>query len=192
MSLHPDQLRQEFDLVQDELRSFLEARLPRDLELAITADDLIQEVWLTANERLDSVRDAGSAASWLRRIAHRKLIDALRVIRANKRGGTKKLSGDVAANTSQLALFRRLASAQRTPSSLGAANEAADAVKSALRELPDEYRRAMTLYYIDGFSRNRIAVTMTRTPAAVNAMLYRGLLMLRGVLGPSDKYFSRQ
>lgn len=192
MTLHPDTLRNEFDQIKGELRAFLEMKLPRDVEMDLTADDLLQEVWLTATTRLDTIRDPASIASWLRRITHRKLIDALRVLRSNRRGGGRRISGDHSPNTSRLAIFRRLAAVQRTPSSLGAVREAEEAVKSALGGLPDEYRRAMTLYYIDGLSRDRIAAAMTRTPAAVNAMLYRGLLMLRGVLGPSDKYFSRE
>jgi RNA polymerase sigma-70 factor (ECF subfamily) len=186
-----EQLRHQFDQLQDELREFIDRRLPKQLWPALTTEDLLQEVWLSANDSLNTVRDPQAVASWLRRIAERKVIDALRCLQTAKRGGgqaVRRLDGE--PGRSYLGLLRCIAAEQRTPSSVDAAREAVVAVQRALRELPEDYRRAVTLYHIDGLSRDEVAQAMNRSTAGVNTLIYRGLALLRDVLGSPERYFS--
>jgi len=185
-----DHFRLRFDRLQEELRTYLERRLPRGPG-GISADDLLQEVWLTASQTLSTVRNPDSTDQWLRRITQRKLIDALRFGRCRKRtDGRPVLRGVNDANTSYVGLYQYAAAEQRTPSSADAAREAVDAVKQALACLPDDYRRALMLHHIDGLSREDVARAMSRTPSAVNGLLYRGLLSLRRALGSPEKFFT--
>jgi len=151
---------------------------------------VLQEVWLAASDHVSTIRDPAAVEKWLRRITQHKLIDALRFLRSGKRGGGRHHVRVGAPSSSRRALFRELAAQQRTPSSIDAAREATDAVRKALVYLPEDYSRAMTLYYIDGLSREEIGERMGRSPSAVNGFLYRGLGMLRQRLGSPDKFFT--
>jgi RNA polymerase sigma factor (sigma-70 family) len=191
MPVQLDQLRSEFDRLEGELRAYLENHMPRDATGSLTVEDVLQEVWLTAAKTSAAVRDPEAVKSWLRRITERKLIDALRYVRRPKHGGgVATLRASDQANASSIALFQRIVAEQRTPSSVDAAREGAEAVKRALDHLPEHYRRAMTLYYIDGLSRDEVARAMSRSAASVNSLLYRGLMMLRSVMGSPEKFFS--
>ncbi len=68
--------------------------------------------------------------------------------------------------------------------------EAAVAVRVALSGLPEPRRRVILMRHIEGRSREEIAREMQKSDAAVNSMLYQGMLELRGLLGEARRYFS--
>lgn len=53
-------------------------------------------------------------------------------------------------------------------------------IQKALSQLKDNYRQAVSLYYIEGYSQQEIAKIMNKTEGAVRNMVYRGLKALRG------------
>ena len=157
----------------------------------IAPDDVLQEVWIAASKGISSLRSPHSVGPWLRRIAERELVDALRIARSRKRGGGQTFRQGDADRSSYVGLLGKVAAEQRTPSSEDAAREATEAVKEALAELPPEQRRAVELYHLNGLSRDEVASLMRRSGSAVNSLLYRGLRVLKIVLGSADKFFSR-
>ncbi len=175
----------------DRLHRYVSKRIPARYQSIISADDILQDVWLAAFQEIKSFQPDGRHAMerWLTRIAQRKLINALRFARAKKRDGTLRVL-DAHRQTSYLDLFATIATAQRTPSSEDAAREAIHAVKSGLSSLPETYRTAVKLYYLDHRTRAEIASSMGISSPAVNSLLYRGLRKLRGELGHAGNYFS--
>lgn len=175
----------------DRLHRYVSKRIPSRYQSVISTDDILQDVWLAAFQDIKSFQPDGPRAMerWLTRIAQRKLINALRFARAKKRDGTRR-SVVAHLHSSYLDLFATIAAAQRTPSSEDAAREAIYAVKSGLNTLPETYRTAVKLYYIDHRSRAEIALSMGLSDSAVNSLLYRGLQKLRGELGHAGNYFS--
>ena len=71
------------------LRSYVEEKIPERLRATISPDDVLQEVWLSANRTLATFRPDGPHAfdRWLLRIVNNRLLDALRAARTVKRGG---------------------------------------------------------------------------------------------------------
>ena len=177
----------------EHLRDFVRRRIPARLQRVISPEDILQEVWLAAFRCFFSFRSDRPNAfdRWLTKIAERKLLDALRGARRFKRDGLHRFA-PVAhpRKTSWVDLFSRVASNHRTPSSEDAAKEAVDAVQIALCDLPDDHRRAITMYHLQGRTRAEVAMLLQRSDSAVSNLLYRGLRMLRHRLGPEGKFFS--
>jgi RNA polymerase sigma-70 factor (ECF subfamily) len=184
-------LRSEFERQKPALRGYVEDHVPRELRAVIAPDDILQEVWIAASKGISSLRSPHSVGSWLRRIAERELVDALRIARSRKRGGGHTYRPGDADRSSFVGPLGRVAAAQRTPSSEDAAREATEAVKEALAGLPPQQRRAVELYHIKGLSRDEVAMLMRRSGSAVNSLLYRGLRVLKNALGSAERFFSR-
>lgn len=175
------------------LRQYLAAKIPVRLQGAISAEDLLQEVWLSAFQGLGGFRQDGPDAldRWLTCIAHRKLLKAIKAAQRVKRGGRHViLQGNGNRVSSMLDLFVRVAAPGRTPSSEAAVAEAADAVQIALASLPEARRRAVWMRHIEGRPCAEIAEAMGKTKPAVNSLLFHGLQQLRDQLGDPSRFLS--
>lgn len=175
------------------LHAYVRRRIPADLQRMIAAEDVLQDVYLGLFRAIDRISVDGSSLfdRRLMKTTQRKLLDTIRNARRLKRGGGQKFQNEARPQSaSYLDLFARVARDQRTPSSEGAAREACSAVQIALCSLPEDYRAAITLRHIDGCSPPAVAQVMDKTCPAIDALLYRGLKMLRARLGPPGKFFS--
>lgn len=175
------------------LRQAIEKKIPLRLRTAISPDDVLQEVWITAFGQQQSLTDnrPESVDAWLLSMADRRLIDAMRAATRVKRGdrNAAALNVDLRAR-SFVTLFELARARNRTPSREAAATEAVTAVRIALASMPDSNRRALWLHYIEGRSRKQVATLMGRTPSAVNGLLFRGLQLLRDRMGHARRFFS--
>ena len=175
------------------LRQYLAEKIPVRLQGAISAEDLLQEVWLSAFQGLGGFRQDGPDAldRWLTYIAHRKLLNAIKATQRVKRGGRNVIQqGNGNRVSSMLDLFVRVAAPCRTPSSEAAAAEAADAVQIALASLPEARRRAVWMRHIEGKPCDEIATAMGKSRPAVNSLLFHGLQQLRDRLGEASRFLS--
>jgi RNA polymerase sigma factor (sigma-70 family) len=175
------------------LRCYVDRRIPERLRPAVSADDVLQETWIAAHQALSKFTPDGPDAigRWLTTIANSKLVNAIRAARRFMREGARKHLRDSQRRLSSFAdLFARVQSPQKTPSSEFRAAERAHAASIALSQLTDDRRRAVHLHYIEGRSRREVARAMGRSEAAVNSLLYNGLLELRSLLGDAASYFS--
>lgn len=175
------------------LRQYLATKIPMKLQGVISAEDVLQEVWLAAFQGLGAFRQDGPDAldRWLTCIAHRKLLKAIKAARRVKRGGREViLQGNANRVSSMLDLFVRVASPARSPSSEAAAAEAIDAVQIALASLPEARRRAVWMRHIEGRPCDEIAEAMGKTKPAVNSLLFHGLQQLRDRLGEPARFLS--
>jgi RNA polymerase sigma-70 factor (ECF subfamily) len=177
----------------ERLRSFVENKTPRRFKRLFSADDILQEVWISANPAFHALRDKSSEEvdKWLTTIASRKLIDALRVARALKRGDGKRFADDNARRmTSFSEIFTRLAGPDHSPSREFRANEQAHSVGISLAALTPDRRRVIELRFVDGLSLREIARVLDRSEAAVHSLLFNALRQLRGLLGDAKRYLS--
>lgn len=186
-----DDLRSEFERQKPALRWYVEDRVPRELRAVVAPDDVLQEIWIAASKGISTLRSPHSVGPWLRRIAERELVDALRIARSRKRGAGQTFRPGDGDRSSFIGLLGKVPAEQRTPSSEDAAREVNEAVHEALAELSPEQRRAIELYHLKGLSREEVASLMRRSGSSVNSLLYRGLRVLKMVLGSADKFFSR-
>ncbi|PYV17992.1 MAG: sigma-70 family RNA polymerase sigma factor [Acidobacteria bacterium] len=125
---------------------------------AADADDLVQEVFLQAWRRLDSLRDPAAFVAWILTVARRRAADHYR------RGvTTEELPEEISAEDAPRA-------------------EAAAAL-AAIRALPEAYRETLILRMVEGMSGPEIAARTNLTPASVRVNLHRGMKLLREKLG---------
>src|SRR5882672_4479660 len=119
-----------------ELRRYLDQLMLRQEVAVATPDDILQEVWITAFRCIDAARvmPKNELANWLKSLARRKLVDALRTATRVRRGGGRrgtKLAGD-SFDSSLPHLFEQLTSSTKTPSRAMAAKEVVAAVQAVV------------------------------------------------------------
>ena len=137
------------------VHGILLTRLPR-----ADAEDVAQEVFLAAWERLDDLRDASGFGGWVAAIAR------------------NRATSHVRARREEAALPEDLPGG--TPSEAGAL-----AVLSAIRRLPEAYREPLVLRLVEGMTGPEIARQTGLTEGSVRVNLHRGFAKLREILGGS-------
>ena len=137
------------------IHGILLARVP-----VMHADDLVQDVFLTAWRSLERLRDPAAFGGWLAMIARNRAADFHR------------RSVDVVELPAHL----------EAPDSTAAGAEA-NAALDAVRQLPEAYRETLMLRLVEGMTGPEIAERTGLTPASVRVNLHRGMKLLREKLG---------
>ncbi|HUU95956.1 MAG TPA: sigma-70 family RNA polymerase sigma factor [Phycisphaerae bacterium] len=180
----------------DQIAAMLAKKIPPDLAGLLAAEDICQEAYVVAVRELASFQPRGKNAffKWLLTIAERKLIDAIRALRAAKRGGGKKaLELPARSDASSIAgLLEHVAIHERTPSRSAADHEIVSAVQNALAGLKEDYRTAIHCRYIEGLSAAETAARMGRSEGAVLKLCERALQQLAESIGDASRFFSRK
>jgi RNA polymerase sigma-70 factor (ECF subfamily) len=129
---------------------------------AADADDALQEVFMTAHAKLESLREPAAFSGWIARIARNRGEDF-------RRGAeeTMQLDRDYAARSTQ--------------------QESAEAARAlaAIRALPVAYRETLMLRFVEGMSGPEIAARTGLTHGSVRVNLHRGMQLLRSALDRS-------
>lgn|ERR1041385_3205203 len=132
------------------------ARVPPD-----GADDIVQDVFLAAMDRLRSLRDGAAFAPWIATIARRRAADWRR-----RRQDTVELEETMAA-----------------PVNDAADRAAAGEALAAIATLPEAYRETLLLRLVAGLTGPEIAERTGLSHGSVRVNLHRGVTMLRERLG---------
>jgi RNA polymerase sigma-70 factor (subfamily 1) len=163
------------------LRDYVRRHLPIELSAVIDVQDVLQDTYINAFRRMGqftATDPTNSVFRWLVTIARHRIAELLRLHRAAKRGGRR--SRDVRADDKSLIeSLSQLAVYQRTPSRSAAAHEFLAALEQSLRRLPDAYRDAVNLRYIQGLTPGEVATRIGRTERAVHMLCNRGLKAVR-------------
>lgn len=139
------------------VHGILLARVPR-----AAAEDLLQDVFLQALPRLDSLRDATRFGGWLAVIARNRATDYFRQARPaealdetseGETGGSGRRDGGQVEE----GLF----------------------LLEVVRSLPEAYREPLTLRFVEGMTGPEIADRLGMKPGSVRVNLYRGMQLLR-------------
>jgi len=141
------------------------------------AEDLVQETYLRAYRGFGGFRDGTNLKAWLYRILTNTFINTYRAKQ-------RRPSETALEETEDFFLYRRLGGAdaaamQRTPESevLDAIPEAV--VKDAVEALPEQFRMAVLLADVEGFSYKEIAEIMAVPIGTVMSRLHRGRKQLQ-------------
>jgi RNA polymerase sigma-70 factor (ECF subfamily) len=174
------------------LAAHVAPKLPGDLRGTLAVEDVLQEAFLDAFEAIGTAKaESGqSFYSWLVAIVEHRMLDLIRAARTAKRGGG--WSPLDAQSASMVGMLQQVAVTSRTPSSSAAGHEAISAVESALELLPEDYRKAVRMRYVDGLTVAEAAARMGRTEAAVEMLCHRALKQLATLMGSASRFFSRK
>jgi RNA polymerase sigma-70 factor, ECF subfamily len=154
----------------------------------VEPSDVVQDALADALRQRERFRGTteGEYAVWLRRILSGRLTDAVRAAHRAKRDAARVHSLDAALAASSGRWAAALAADQSSPSQRAMRNEDLLRLADALAALPLAQREVVLLRHGLGWSLDRIAVQLERTPSATAGLLKRGLKQLRQVLDTSE------
>ena len=171
---------------------FAANRLPASARDVIDPEDIVQQTFAQAFRSVSCFRQREDASflSWLTAIAENKIMDAVKGLQRQKRGGTRQRVRQVATtDTHSVAdLMDMLSGGGHTPSRSVAGHEAVQAVQNAIGELPEEYQQAVQLRLLEGRSLEETAQVMNRGPRAVQGLIDRAKKKMRAALGRLSMY----
>jgi RNA polymerase sigma-70 factor (ECF subfamily) len=178
------------------LSAHITKRIPPSLQSIVGVDDLVQSTFTNVFQSIEKyeVRKDATFLSWLLAIADNQLRDTIRAHRCQKRGGDRTRVHNVSAEeqSSEVQLLDILVGPDHTPSGSAARREGMQAIRTAMNELTEEYRRAIELRYFDGYSVEETAVLMGRTTGAIRGLVDRARKQLRETLGRASHYLSEK
>ncbi|MBP8273916.1 MAG: sigma-70 family RNA polymerase sigma factor [Acidobacteria bacterium] len=121
-------------------------------------EDLVQDVFMLAMQRVSALRDPSSIGAWLASIARTRAIDHLRRLPR-----TAEMPDDVPAHDPDR-------------------SEIND-IMAVIRRLPPAYRETLTLRFVEGMTGPEIAMRTGLTDGSVRVNLHRGMQQLKEQLG---------
>jgi RNA polymerase sigma-70 factor (ECF subfamily) len=179
----------------DSIAARVTARLPGDVAHVISADDVLQQAYITAVRRIREFepRSLAEFHAWLTRIADYCLSDLVRSQRCQKRGGGRVMADLPVGqrDASVIGLLELIARDTRTPTRVASLQEAIVALEDAMSTLPHDQRTALSLRHLEGLSVAATAESMGRTEGAVKMLCNRAIERLREQLGDLTRFMSR-
>jgi RNA polymerase sigma-70 factor (ECF subfamily) len=144
------------------------------------AEDLVQETYLKAYRAFDSFQEGTNLKAWLYRILTNTFINSYR---ARRRRPQQTELDDV----EDLYLYRRLGGLEAVTAGRSAEEEVLEhftegEVKAAVEALPEQFRMAVLLADVEGFSYKEIAEILDVPIGTVMSRLHRGRRALQKAL----------
>src|SRR6201996_7119107 len=147
------------------------------------AEDVVQDAFLKAYEKLHQFQGNSKFYTWLVRIAVNESLMRLR-----KRRTGRMVSIDEDVTTEDGSMPRDLADWSPDPEQLYGQSELAEILRKTIQGLPPGFRVVFTLRDIDGLSTDETAETLGLSVPAVKSRLLRARLQLRERL---SRYFRK-
>ncbi len=148
------------------------------------AEDVMQDAFLKAYEKLDQFQGNSKFYTWLVRIAVNESLMRLR-----KRRTGKLVSMDEDVTTEEGSVPRDFADWAPNPEQNYTQSELAEILKKTIQGLPQGFRVVFVLRDVDGLSTEETAETLGLSVPAVKSRLLRARLQLRERL---TRYFGRR
>ena len=163
-----------FLLYRDRIRGLVRRKLGLGLRRNLDSSDLVQSVCMEAMKGLDQLeyRDEKGFIHWLGRIADNTIKDKHRFFAAGKRKVDQEPGLEDPLRVSQAT------ARDATPSRVVGQSEQMELVLQALRRLPEDYRRIITLVRFEKKSHDEAARIMGRDGKSTRMLLARARMRL--------------
>lgn len=170
------------------LRRMIQVRLDRQIARRVDASDVVQDVLLEANTRLNDylVDPRVPFHLWLRQLAQDRMIDMHRRHRGAQRRSLDReqsLASPQFADQSGLDLLGQLADHELTPAAASIRKELEVRFLGALDQLEDEDRDILLMRHFEQLGNNEVAEALGLSAAAAGMRHLRALRKLRAILG---------
>lgn len=182
-----DALADLFAIHRPRLWRMVHFRLDSRLSGRVDADDIIQEAWIRAVDRIDSfLRDASrSTYIWFRMIVTQTMVDLhRRHVGAQKRSAAKDVSihGGWSSDSTSVSLARHLLGHLTSPSAAAVRAELSKQLEAALITMSEIDREVLALRHFEELTNSETAMVLEMTEQAASARYVRALARLRHVL----------
>ncbi len=135
------------------------------------AEDLLQEIFLLAYNKLPSYEGRAAFGTWLYRLAVNRCLDHLRSGAAQRQSVTQSLDE----------------SAGFSPSAAPESTAARLDLENAIVQLPHSYRAAFLLFDVEGFGHREVADILGVAEGTSKSLVHKARLKLRELLGKSPR-----
>ncbi len=182
-----DALSELFAIHRPRLWRMVNFRIDARLKGRIDADDILQEAWMRAIDRIDSfLRDASrSTFIWFRMIVTQTMVDLhRRHVGAQKRSAAKEHSihGGWSSDSTSVSLARHLLGHLSSPSAAVMRAELSSQLETALSTMSDIDREVLALRHFEELSNSETSLVLEMSEQAASARYVRALARLRHVL----------
>ncbi|MCI0630771.1 MAG: sigma-70 family RNA polymerase sigma factor [Phycisphaerales bacterium] len=187
-----DALAELLDLHAPRLRHSLAGAIPRRWQSLLSVDDVMQQAFADAFLDISQFESRGgdSFFGWLSTIARHNLLNALKALECEKRGGNHRPLHPATTDASTCVLLEILAVSISTPSAKVSRNEGLAALQDAIQRLPITYRTVVRMYDLDGIPVDEVAARLKRSPGAIFMLRARAHRMLARLMGSPSMFFS--
>jgi RNA polymerase sigma-70 factor (ECF subfamily) len=146
--------------------------------------DLAQEVFIRVWRSINNLRNPSSFRSWLTQIVTNLFYDELR--KRPRRVPTVSMDDTLDEGGEETAeqATRDIADTSTLPDERILTNELSDAIREAMKLLPEQFRTAIVLREIEGLSYEEIAVLTKTEMGTVKSRIARARLKLQELLQP--------
>jgi RNA polymerase sigma-70 factor, ECF subfamily len=146
-----------YKLYSSKILKYLTNHLPDDED----AQEILNDVFLDAIDSISMLKKNENLQAWLYKIAHHKTVDYYR---------KRKIKSIL---LSQIPYLEIVDSEVHQPEFQFEKDKVRDKIESALKSLPDLYRKILTLHYEDKISVKEIAVILEMSFKATESLLFR-------------------
>jgi RNA polymerase sigma-70 factor (ECF subfamily) len=168
------------------LQADLASQLPQRWQSVLAVEDVLQETFTDAFLCIGSFVPHGEGAFtvWVRKLARNNLLEAIRALEADKRGGGKRPTSLAPAGDPHATLLDEIlpAATQTTPSQHVMRQERRASLATAMAALPPRYRIAIQRYDLEGRSIHETAQELGCSPGGVHLVRNRAFQRLRALL----------
>ena len=176
-----------FTRERERLWRVIHFRLAEPLRGRLEADDVLQEAFLAASQRLKHYADspASSAFIWLRMIVNQTLIDLHREhLGAQKRDAAREVSLDGApyAQATSASVAIQLIGAFTSPSGAAARADTLTLVQSCIEKMDPIDREVLALRHFEELTNSEVAEALGIEQKAASIRYVRALRRLKGIL----------
>lgn len=174
------------------VRSSLSGQIPTRWQSVLSEDDVMQQTYADAFTGIAHFDpdEGGSFSGWLCRLAQCNLRDAIRMLKAVKRGGqASRVELDDPVDPT-VALVNVLTASGTSPSRCAAGREAESLLAHALGQLPPNYQLVVRMFDLEGHHVDTIARQLDRSPGSVYMLRARAHDRLRKLLGATSDFFT--
>lgn len=170
------------------LRKLIQLRLDRKIAQRVDASDIVQDVLLEANSRLQEYlcNPRMPFHLWLRQLAQDRMIDMHRRHRGAQRRSLdreRSLASPQFADQSGFDLIGQLADHELTPAAASIRKELETRFLTALEQLEDEDRDILLMRHFEQLGNSEVAEALGLSTAAAGMRHLRALRKLRAILG---------
>jgi RNA polymerase sigma-70 factor (ECF subfamily) len=182
-----DAVEKLLDRHRNSLRRMIQLRLDQRIKRRVDVSDVVQDVLVEANRRLQTYLGNPLMAFhlWIRQIAKDRIIDAHRRHRVSAKRSIDREQSLVApggADHSTMELAGQLCDPNLTPAAAATQREIAKQVEQAVYELNDNDREIILMRHYEQLSNQEIAVALELTEPAASMRYLRALRRLRQLL----------